>query len=43
VAPVREVYETTHLEEQPRRLKMRGGAVELDFRAFEIKTLLCKV
>lgn len=41
--PVREVCETTHLEEQPRKLRVRDGAVDLDFRAFEIKTLLCKI
>jgi alpha-mannosidase len=42
-APVREVHETTHLEEQPRKLRVRDGTVDLDFRAFEIKTLLCKI
>jgi alpha-mannosidase len=40
--PVSEVAETNMLEEKPRPLELADGAVELYFRPFEIKTLLCR-
>ncbi|HUT23769.1 MAG TPA: glycoside hydrolase family 38 C-terminal domain-containing protein [Sumerlaeia bacterium] len=41
--PVEEVSETNMLEESPRPLTLRGNAVRLNLRAFEIKTLYCRV
>lgn len=40
---VGEVAETNMLEENPQVLKVRGGAVEVYFRPFEIKTLRVEV
>ncbi|MCS6906582.1 MAG: glycoside hydrolase family 38 C-terminal domain-containing protein [Anaerolineales bacterium] len=37
--PVRSVYQTNMLEQEPQPLTFAGGRVALDFRAFEIKTL----
>ena len=40
---VRRVDETNMLEEDARKLALRGGAVRLHFSPFEIKTLRCEV
>jgi len=37
--PVSAAFETDMLEGKPRRLKLRDGGLDLDFRPFEIKTL----
>jgi len=41
--PVAAVFETNMLEEDPRELELRESSVELMMRAFEIKTLLCRI
>ena len=42
-AEVKSVAETDLLEENPRKLRVKGGAVELYVKPFEIKTLRCEV
>jgi len=41
--PVKSVAETNMLEENPKRVSVRRGGVELYMRPFEIKTLVCAV
>jgi len=39
--PVKAVSETNLLEERPRRLALRSGAVRFAMQPFEVKTLRC--